>query len=220
MNDDALTATREALHAVAEHVLAADLHRSNGHIGLRATPGGFGTPMVDTPGGARRARVEGTELVLELGDDVKRMPLTTLGEAAAFLDVPLGAPEGLYAIATAKDADAPLAIDPAAAARVHDLFRLTDEALRWFAAEVAPDDPPVAQLWPEHFDLALSFDEVNYGGSPGDGGHPEPYLYVGPWELTQGPYWNEPFGASVSASEVEAVDDAVAFFRTGRQAAN
>ena len=37
------------------------------------------------------------------------------------------------------------------------------------------------QLWPEHFDLATTIDEVNYGGSPGDDGHPLPYLYVGPW---------------------------------------
>ena len=36
-------------------------------------------------------------------------------------------------------------------------------------------------LWPEHFDLAIDVDEVNYGVSPGDGYHGAPYAYVGPW---------------------------------------
>src|ERR687898_1263919 len=47
-------ATRGALHAVAEHVLAAALHRSTGRIGLRATPDGFGTPRFTVDGGGRQ----------------------------------------------------------------------------------------------------------------------------------------------------------------------
>jgi hypothetical protein len=38
-------ATREALHAVAEHVLAPARHAANGKIGLRYTYDGFGTPF-------------------------------------------------------------------------------------------------------------------------------------------------------------------------------
>ena len=36
-------------------------------------------------------------------------------------------------------------------------------------------------LWPEHFDVGITLDKVNYGVSPGDDDIPEPYAYVGPW---------------------------------------
>jgi hypothetical protein len=87
------------------------------------------------------------------------------------------------------------------------------------------------QLWPEHFDIAVDLGDTaaggraNFGASPGDAVHPEPYLYVGPWDLAQlpdppDPYWNEPFGASLPYSALSgpsgARDAALAFFRAGR----
>ena len=79
------------------------------------------------------------------------------------------------------------------------------------------DDPAEIQLWPEHFDLATSFAEVNYGLSPGDADHPWPYFYVGPWSPPPaGGFWNEPFGASLEVQEVPTVDEVLAFFGTGR----
>jgi len=73
-------------------------------------------------------------------------------------------------------------------------------------------------LWPEHLDLGVVLDAVNYGCSPGDGARPEPYLYVGPHE---GPpsgsaFWNSDFGASVTAHRIRDEADAVAFFVQGR----
>ena len=38
-------------------------------------------------------------------------------------------------------------------------------------------------LWPEHFDVGIDANEVNYGVSPGDASCPEPYAYVGPWHF-------------------------------------
>jgi hypothetical protein len=49
-------------------------------------------------------------------------------------------------------------------------------------------------LWPEHFDIGISVDEVNYGVSPGDVHIPEPYAYVGPWHPRVGTFWNTGFG--------------------------
>lgn len=213
-----LVASREALHAVAEHVLAAALHSWNGRIGLRATPGGFGTPVVDVGGVARRVRVRGTELVVEADGRSERAPLTTLAAAGALVGIAPGAPTGLYEIATPCVLDAPLAVDPEAAALLAWWFALVDETLARFAEEVAPGDPPRAQLWPEHLDLALTHDEVNYGGSAGDADHAEPYLYVGPWSLSEGPFWNEPWGRSVPATDVPAVPGALAVLRMGRAA--
>lgn len=205
-------ATRRALHSVAEHVLAAALHRATGRIGLRPTPDGFGTPWFS----GRRLRVEGVDLVVEDGDTVRRTPLTTVGEAAAFAGVEPGAPADVYPPATPLAPDAPLALDPAAAAVVHDWFRVVGEALAAWRDEVADREPNEVQLWPEHFDLALVAGEVNYGGSPGDDDHPTPYAYVGPWHTDglAGDYWNEPFGASRRSSEVATPAAITGFFRS------
>ncbi|ETK32290.1 hypothetical protein [Microbispora sp. ATCC PTA-5024] len=73
-------------------------------------------------------------------------------------------------------------------------------------------------LWPEHFDLAVTLDEVNYGISPGDGHLPEPYAYVGPWTPRTGPFWNAPFGASRPLRELGGAEAVRAFFEQGRTA--
>ncbi|MGZ4700580.1 MAG: hypothetical protein ACXV98_05135, partial [Ilumatobacteraceae bacterium] len=84
-------------------------------------------------------------------------------------------------------------------------------------------------LWPEHFDPAFSTEDAdearraNYGASPGDEGHPEPYLYVGPWGLVAPDgFWNATHfnGAVVPLSSLTAAADpaqmALRFFRAGR----
>ena len=79
----------------------------------------------------------------------------------------------------------------------------------------APDQEPV--LWPEHFDLGISLDEVNYGVSPGDSQIPRPYAYVGPWSAREGTFWNTPFGAARPLTELPDVDALVAFFHEGAE---
>lgn len=208
-SSDVLVATRRALHRVAEHVLAAARHRWDGHIGLRVTPGGFGTPLVTVDGVARRVRVEGTDLVVEADGRVERAPLTTLGATADLVGIEPGGPVGVYDLATPCDPDAPLAVDPGAAAVLAAWSARADEAL----GVVVPGEE--AQLWPEHLDVAVAPDGVNLGGSPGDADHPEPYLYVGPWSVPEGPFWNEPWGRSWPAAEVPDVATAVALLRQG-----
>jgi hypothetical protein len=70
-------------------------------------------------------------------------------------------------------------------------------------------------LWPEHFDVAITLDEVNYGASPGDGYLGEPYAYVGPFEPREGEFWNAPFGAARPLRELDG--EITAFFRAGRE---
>jgi hypothetical protein len=116
--------------------------------------------------------------------------------------------------------DAALVIDAGAARELADWYAMGANALARFDAGDATVSP--ITLWPEHFDLALSAGEVNYGGSPGDAEHDEPYLYVGPFArpLPAGGagFWNEGFGASLSAPAVPDVGAAIAFFRHGRDA--
>jgi hypothetical protein len=202
-----LRSTRDAWHRVAEHVLAAGQHSASGTIRLRVGPGGFRT----TAGVAgRQLAVEGDRLVVEDGGDRRSIRLTTLREVAAFAGVEPGL-RGSYSPATDADPDAPLGVEPAAAADLAAWYALGDTALRRFAPAVEP------VLWPEHFDLAVAVEAVNYGCSPGDRYVAVPYLYVGPHEPPpRDDFWNQPFGAALPGNRVRGTADAVAFFAEGR----
>jgi hypothetical protein len=207
--------TRQALHAVAEHLLAPSRYGANGKIGLRFTYRGFGTPYF---GADRQVRVEAGELV----DGDRRHRLSSLGPAGRFLGIVPGVPGGLFRPTTPGDLDAPLSVDPWAASALGDWFGFCTRLLEQLRADAAEaDQPGRVQLWPEHFDLAVELGgdgaRANFGGSPGDDEHPEPYLYVGPWEPRQGPFWNEPFGASLGYRAIVTGADPLAFLREGRQ---
>jgi hypothetical protein len=217
----AFAATRDALHAVAEHVLAAARYRAEGRIGLRPTDGGFGTPEF---GDHEVVRVEHVDIVHERGGREAREALTTLGAAAAFVGVPLGLPEGIYTPTTAADPDAPLDIDAAAAAALAAWYA---RSYMWLAevCGLHPDaEPTTRTLWPEHFDLATELGDGaagtrgTYGASPGDEYLAEPYLYVSPWEPARrtGPFAEYPFGAARSYTALRSSADvdraAVDFF--------
>jgi hypothetical protein len=212
--------TRLAWQAVAEHVLSAARHAATGRIGLRPAPGGFATPAYPSGHGERTLAVAGNELVRTDDRGEVRAPLTTVADAARLAEVAAGAPRSVYTPATPLLPDEPLFVDPGSAAVLADWWALVDEALGRFAAAHAHEGPTEAQLWPEHFDLGLSLGEVNYGGSPGDGGDPLPYLYVGPWSpRPHDVFWNRSFGAAIAAAEIGGVDEAVAFLEEGRRRA-
>jgi hypothetical protein len=208
-------ATAHSLHALAEQVIAADLYQHTGKIGLRVTPGGFGTPRFEVDGADRRVRVDGLELVVEEGTAVRRAPLTTIRSAAEMVGVEPGAPD-VYAAVMPLEPLTPLALDAGAAHDIAEWLRLVDDALAHFSTDHSDESPSIAQLWPEHFDLAITLGEANYGGSPPDDDQPAPYLYVGPWKPRTGAFWTEPFGASRLRSDRTTVDDAISFFEDGR----
>jgi hypothetical protein len=149
----------------------------------------------------------------------ERAPLTTLQAAAALAGGTLGMPSDVYRPSPMPDPDAMLPVDPRAAALLAGFYALVQAALTVLAAELAGERPAEIQLWPEHFDLATTISQVNYGGSPGDATRDTPYLYVGPFEpRAPGGFWNEPFGASRPLGEITGVEDALRFFREGRAA--
>lgn len=219
MDSATLVATRRSWHAVAEHVVAAALFHHTAKIGLRATPGGFGTPTFAIDGAPTVVRVELDHLVVDIDGDARSTPLTTIAEAATFVGVDPGGPAEVYTLVTPLELDTLLRIDTEAARHLADWFALADGALARFVAHHPDDEPTQAQLWPEHFDLARSAAKVNYGGSPGDDAHDRPYLYVGPFDGPgSGPLWNEPFGASVPDTQIDGPAAALAFFEAGREA--
>lgn len=208
----ALAGTRESWHRMAEHLLAAGQFAASGTIRLRQSPGGFSTTAgVD----GRQLAVVGLSLVVSEGDTSRTAPFSTLGALAAFAGVRPGL-EGSYSPATSPDLDAPLTGDADTAELLGAWFALGDSALRRFAAETGRPQEPV--LWPEHFDLGVTVEAVNYGCSPGDGAIGQPYLYIGPHAgpPTRDEFWNTPFGAAVTAERIRTDDDAVAFWTKGR----
>jgi hypothetical protein len=74
-------------------------------------------------------------------------------------------------------------------------------------------------LWPEHFDVAITVDDVTYGVSPGDAHSAVPYAYVGPSRPATGDFWNAPFGASRPLAELGDGAEVTAFFREGARLA-
>jgi hypothetical protein len=211
-----LVTTRDSLHTLAEHAMAPARFAATGRIGLRATPGGFGTPPFPGSLGERQVLVRDTALVVRDDGRERSEPITTVRAAAAFIGAEPGAPADLYTPSTPLDLDGALSVDAVHAREIADWFALGNEALQQLRTLVGESHAGEIQLWPEHFDLASTIDEVNYGASPGDHEHPFPYLYVGPFEARQGPFWNEPFGASLSRENVNDVAAAVGFFLEGR----
>jgi hypothetical protein len=219
--------TRDALHRVAEHVLAKARYLDDGEIRLTAFPGGFATPPLT---GRRRVRVDGADLVVDTDERSASIGLTTIADASAFLDIEPGFPSELYAPATELRPDEPLELDRDAAQTLAAWYAFTAGVLDLFATEIADASPSPLILWPEHFDQAFSTEDAdeshraNYGASPGDEGHPEPYMYVGPWGTPAAdPFWNAATfnGAMLPLAQVvdekDPTEVGLRFLRRGRK---
>ena len=206
-------ATVAALHSVAEQIVAP-ARKPDNEIALEATPGGFGTPVFDHDGVRQQVRVDGVDLVRTAGGEQRHSGLTTLEEARQLVAdlVPGGPLSG-----------EPLNVDPEAAERLADWYAFGAATLEAIADATAT---PV-RLWPEHFDLAIEMgdERANYGFSPGDEQHPEPYAYVGPWtaELSGDLWQAHGFrGAELTYAELLAAPDqraaALHFFTSRKEA--
>jgi hypothetical protein len=203
--DESYIGTRRQLRGVAESLIAGPQYRAAGTVRLAVRPDGFA-------GVAIPLAVRGTELVLP-NDAV---PLAgSLTEVADIAGVDVGPPDGVYDIVDPLPPDADLKIDPAAAEWIYRSHYAGGHAIK----NILPEQHPV--LWPEHFDVAATEDEVNYGVSVGDDFHPTPYAYVGTWAQRTGPFWNAPFGALYPldpAHDVDALTSHIAdFFQRGRR---
>jgi hypothetical protein len=206
---DTFTETREALHRVAEQLVAPS-RKPHNEIALTATPGGFGTPDFEFEGSRMRVRVEAADLILEAYGEERRAELSSLAEGGALLGSQL-LPDGIPDDSTALD------IDPEAAERLGDFYAFAADVLERLRSELPRDTTPSQiNLWPEHFDIAFEAGSdvegrrANYGASPGDEAHPEPYLYVGPWSAeVEGELWNASgfTGAELGYAELLAADD-------------
>lgn len=225
-----LTETRIALHRLAVYVLSPARRRTNGKIALRWTLGGFGTPFF---GEDEQVRVVGDWLVRQVGEAATAVPITSLaGAAAIVLD---GPPDLEWAaemdVPPAGDVEEQLPVDAASSYWLGDWYGFAYSVLEELRADPESTDGGRVQLWAEHFDASFEClpesegRRAGYGASPGDAAHPEPYLYVVPWEFDRVPpsdLWNAtafrgavlPLSGFVDAPDQRAA--ALAFFRERR----
>jgi hypothetical protein len=186
--------TRRQLRGIAESLIAGPQFRATGTIRLAVRPDGF-------VGVELGLGVHGVEFTWPDGV----VPLT--GSPRAIADaagVGFGPPDGAYELVDPLDPDTTLMVDPEAAELTHRSLYAGGYAIK----QVLPERHPV--LWPEHFDVAVTEDEVNYGVSAGDDFHPLPYAYVSPWTPRTGLFWNAPFGAVRPLDPAHDVDELAA----------
>jgi hypothetical protein len=203
-----LAVTRRSLHGVAELVLAGPQYRATGKLRLGVVPGGFATTTL-TP----RLLADGSGVTVADGVTVTIGSRTPRALGAA-LGVAAGRPEGAYDGGSGVDLDETLALDPGQAGVLVSALVLGHDALVAFA----PGETPV--LWPEHFDVAISVQDITFGVSPGDGFLDEPYAYLSVSSPPAGDaFWNAPFGAAVPLRELPDVTAVRGFFAQGRERA-
>jgi hypothetical protein len=215
----AFAATRLSWHTVAEHVLAKARWLATGRIGLRAAPGGFGTPHF---GDDRRALVALDTIVREEYGDAAATPISTVRAAGEWIGVEPGATAAMGPTTTTLDLDATLEVDPAAARVLAAWYAFADAALQALrTAHLERDDatqmPSLVQIWPEHFDMAVEVGDAarthraGYGASPGDAAIPDPYVYVSPWDKARvdpaDGFWNQSWGAALGYQQLLAAPD-------------
>lgn len=202
---EAFAETRDALHQLAEKVLApARLAATGDEFSLEATGSGFGTPTFPDGGSAR---VEINELVVEsIAGERVRVPVTSLKRAATMVGMDAGDLD-----------DVALPIDEQSAAVLDFAFDFAHGVLSELRDSRGTGQRPTPiVLWPEHFDIAFEMGDkpagrrAGYGLSPGDENHDEPYFYVGPWSAPDDPKgWNATgfTGAELGWSELRAAAD-------------
>jgi hypothetical protein len=204
------TATRVAVHSVAEHVLCAVRHAAVGRVGLTPLDDGVATPEFS----GRVVGLRGAELFDTVEGRERRAPVTTLSAAGEFFGITPGPPP-LWTPTTNPEVDALLDVHDDSVLAMAEWFATVAGGLRSFAPDAAQT------LWPEHFDLAIELGGATYGGSPGDDQQAEPYAYVGPPAdpVPDGDseFWNASFGASRSHDEIRGADDLASFYREAQE---
>ena len=185
-------------------------------MGLRPRPTGFATPEFD----GKVALVDGDLLVLEQDDGIATRTITTVRDACDFLGIGYQVDwfVGFRDPLTPGDPDHPLEVDVDSVHQIGEWLMFGGGILEMLGGMARSDaEVSEAQLWPEHFDLAIEMGpgdaKASYGFSPGDGPHPEPYAYVAAWgEIDRSdPYWNDPHfnGASLGYTALLEVADPI-----------
>ncbi|MFC3689479.1 hypothetical protein [Aquipuribacter hungaricus] len=194
---DVLAATRTALHAVVELVMAGPQQRASGTVDLAVRPGALETVA------APRLRLEATSLAGQ-GGEASLLGTTSVLALAAAVGVTAGAPGGSRGGTTGIGLDDPLQVDTDLATALLDWFAVGAAAL----LTVAPGEQAV--LRPDDLRLSVTVDGVVCGVSPGDGTSVHPYAFVVPAGAGAGHAHQQTW------SQVPDAGSVAAFFADGR----
>ncbi len=227
---DSLRESRDGLHQIAFFALGPARYHAVGRMGLQPYPGGFGTPEYE----GKIARIDGDLLVLEESEVAATQAITTVREAAEFFGVEYQVDwfADFHDPLEPADPDEAVEVDPFVTRALGEWYRFGWSSLERLSSRATlEDDASGVQLWPEHLDAAAELGNsgegrrASFGVSPGDDGHPDPYIYVAAWGDVDrsNPYWNdESFnGSSLSLDDLRSQPDpesaAVDFFMAGYQ---
>ena len=198
-----LEESRISLHTLAETVAAGPQYATSGTIRLRVVQRAVTTvadPVV---------RIDATG-VSGPGGSVALADVTTAAAVGEAIGVTAGR-AGIYPDSSGRQPDDRLTLDAGDVERLLTWYAVGSLALAAFAAQ------ETTVLWPEHFDLAISVDGINYGVSGGDRYSAEPYAYVGPPEVPpDDPFFDVAFGALRTWDQVPDAAAVTAFFSEGR----
>ncbi len=234
---ESFAVSRLSLHRVAAYVVSPARRQAMGRMGLRAAPGGFGTPSFGGPAGITTVGVEQTNVVIRTAEGERSAPITTLAAAGDHVGV---APDVEWAaeldIPIPGQLDAPLTIEPGDAAALAAWYSFGWSILEQLSMDPLSHEASDPQLWPEHFDAAIEIGSdsaqrrASFGFSPGDvnrdgtpGPEPLPYVYVAPWypdKSGKEEYWNAGRLAVVRYAHLVKASDprltAIRFLKQGR----
>jgi hypothetical protein len=162
----ALVPTRESLRTLACYVLGPARKARTGRIALVPRDGGVATPRFDD---GSQILVVGDELVVDAAGGRSATAITTVRAAAAVVGVDLSPDPGVGHDLPPFEPDAPLAVDRAASLALGGWYAfgaaVLDAVRDRYDARHAVSEP---QLWPEHFDLAVTL-TARAGGRAGGG---------------------------------------------------
>jgi hypothetical protein len=205
-----------AVNQIAFFAIAPARYTANGKVGLRYTYRGFGTPFF---GNYEQVRIEADQLVVQERDSVRNTVITTTRAATEFIGVPYQGTWGpkWQDPPTPTDPDQELKVDIGAVAIASNIIGFAFSVLEQLRYESLTQEPSRVQLWPEHFDAAVEIGDADrgrraaFGVSPGYAAHPEPFVYVSPWEKSNldDPYWNAAFfgGSILEYSQLLRAED-------------
>lgn len=213
---------RAVIQRIVVHVLARARSQATGRIGLVPTPGGIGTPAFGEDLTAVRLTAAGLAIDTGSTTTITSFAEATLASLATAAGADLAADFSAgHDTPPLGNIEEPLRFDPVTLAALGAWHALGWQILDATMAQLpATSSPARTQLWPEHFDVGTNVavgpgdnDRANLGTSPGDSTHALPYLYLGPWSADRPgapAYWNAPFGAVLSYTDLAATADPVA----------
>ncbi len=176
--------TTSGLHFVAEHLLQPKRRLETGRGFLGFTPGGFGSLLWErgeASGEPGSVRVEGVELISnERRERGAGYRSTTSGAVAHALGIDADDP------ALGRDARRSTLTPPRPLGRLVRVRdgrpRRADRRRLRTRIRTRFGSGPSTSTSPRWSAQRTAGTRANVGASPGDDDHPEPYLYVGPWD--------------------------------------